>query len=244
MGKLIDYLKEQRDAKVSGQLYELTQVEVAYNSNKIEGSTVTLMQAQLLYSENKVAGNTDLNDIVEMKNHFVLFDYMLDTAEQPLSHELIKEYHRLLKTGTNQAKLSWFAVGDYKKVENVVGAYTSTTPPKEVYSAMTALINNYNGSDRTFQDIVDFHARFEKIHPFQDGNGRVGRMVLFKECLANDITPVIVLDRQKLSYINGLNDYYEHPKKLLRTMEKFQKQYQKDIDRFTADLLCDDDLEL
>ena len=231
--KLSELLKEQRDAKVSGQLYELTQIELAYNSNKIEGSTVTLMQAQLLYSDNKAPGNADLNDIIEMKNHFILFNYMLDTVDEPLSHELIKEYHRLLKTGTDQSRLSWFAVGDYKRVENVIGAATITSPPERVHDDMDNLINRYNNSGRTFPDIVDFHASFEKIHPFQDGNGRVGRVIIFKECLANDITPLVVLDRQKVSYINGLNDYYEHPKKLLRAMEKFQRQYQKEVDRFT-----------
>ena len=232
--KILDFLKEQKDAKVSGQLYELTQIEMAYNSNKIEGSTLTLMQAQLLYTENKSVGCTDLNDLIEMKNHFELFDYMIDTAEEPLSHDLIKEYHRILKTGTDQAKLSWFAVGDYKKMNNIIGAATVTTPVEEVQHAMTNLINGYNDNDRSFEAVVDFHARFEKIHPFQDGNGRVGRMILFKECLANDIMPVVVMDRQKVSYINGLNDYYEHPKKLQRTMEKFQRQYEKQVEAYFA----------
>lgn len=231
---LFTFLKEQREAKVSGQLYELTQIELAYNSNKIEGSTLTLMQAQILYTENKVTGDTDLNDIIEMKNHFEMFDCMLDTAKEPLSHELIKKYHRILKTGTDQAKLAWFAVGDYKKHENIIGVQTITTPPEGVHDAMDALIRSYNASEKSFADIVDFHARFEKIHPFQDGNGRVGRMILFKECLANDITPAVVLDRQKVSYVNGLNDYYEHPSKLMRTMEKFQRNYQKDVDKYTA----------
>ena len=232
---LLYQLIEQRDAKVSGQLYEQTQVEMAYNSNKIEGSTLTLLQAQLLYTDNKVPGNSDYNDLVEMKNHFALFDFMLDTADLLLSHDLIKEYHRLLKTGTDQSRLPWFAVGDYKKLPCVIGAGTPTTPPEEVYGAMDSLIKAYNRSGKSFEDIVDFHARFEKIHPFQDGNGRVGRILLFKECLANGITPPVVLDRQKVSYINGLADYYEHPSKLLRTMEKFQKQYQKEIDKFAGE---------
>ena len=232
--KLLDVLKEQCDARVSGQIYELTQIELAYNSNKIEGSTLTLMQAQILYGENKSVGNSDINDLIEMKNHFELFDYMLSTATEQLSHDLIKEYHRILKSGTDQAKLSWFAVGDYKLHENIIGAYTTTTPPDMVYDAMDSLISTYNLSDRTFADIVDFHARFEKIHPFQDGNGRIGRVILFKECLANDITPPIVLDRQKMSYINGLDDYCDHPAKLLRAMEKYQRQYQRTVDRYTA----------
>ena len=231
--RLLDQLKEQRDAKVSGQLYELTQIEMAYNSNKIEGSTLTLMQAQLLYTDNKVLGKTDINDLIEMKNHFRLFDHMLDTADRVLSHELIKEYHKILKEGTDQSRLSWFAVGDYKKLPNIIGAFTETTPPENVYSAMDSLINAYNNGGKTYEDIVDFHARFEKIHPFQDGNGRVGRIVIFKECLANNIMPAIVLDRQKVSYVNGLNNYCEHPKKLIRKMEKFQRQYWKDVERLT-----------
>lgn len=232
--ELLKILAEQKDAKLSGQLYELTQVELAYNSNRIEGSTLTLMQAQLLYSENKTYGSSDLNDLVEMRNHFELFDYMLDTAMEPLSHELIKEYHRILKTGTDQAKLSWFAVGDYKRKENVIGAGTATVPPAEVHQYMSSLLDSYNNKDKSFEDIVDFHARFEKIHPFQDGNGRIGRIILFKECLANNIVPALVLDRQKVSYINGLNDYREHPKKLMRTMEKFQRQYEEQIEKYSA----------
>lgn len=235
--KLLKLLREQKDAKVSGQLYELTQIEMAYNSNKIEGSTLTLMQAQMLYTENKTVGSTDVNDIIEMKNHFALFDYMIDTAGQPLSHRLIKEYHRLLMTGTNQAGLSWFSVGDYKKLDNVIGASVATTPAKDVDRDMTSLINSYNSKDKTFADIVDFHAVFEKIHPFQDGNGRVGRIILFKECLANDIVPAVVLDRQKVSYINGLNVYFDHPQKLLRTMEKYQRQYSKQMEQFGENIL-------
>jgi Fic family protein len=229
---LLRMLREQKDAKVSGQLYELTQIEMAYNSNKIEGSTLTLMQAQMLYTENKTVGSTDYNDIVEMKNHFALFDFMIDTADLPLSHDLIKEYHRILMRGTDRAKLSWFAVGEYKKLDNIIGASTVTTPAKDVHRDMTSLIHSYNSKDKTLANIVDFHAMFEKIHPFQDGNGRVGRIILFKECLANDIVPPVVLDRQKVSYINGLNDYYDHPQKLLRTMEKLQGQYEKQIEKF------------
>ena len=230
--ELLQVLKEQKNAKVSGQLYELTQIEAAYNSNRIEGSTLTLMQARLLYTDNKSLGSSDLNDLIEMRNHFELFDCMLDTAEEPLSHDLIKEYHRILKTGTDQAKLSWFAVGDYKKLDNVIGAAAMTTPAEDVFDAMTGLIDSYNAKEKTFEIIVDFHARFEKIHPFQDGNGRVGRIILFKECLVNGIVPAVVLDRQKVSYINGLNDYYEHPKKLMRTMERFQRQYEAQIEKY------------
>lgn len=229
---LLSILKEQRDARVSGQIYELTQIELAFNSNKIEGSTLTLMQAQILYTENKSTGDSDLNDLIEMKNHFELFDVMIDTVKEPLTHDLVKEYHRILKTGTAQEKLAWFAVGDYKKADNIIGAATLTTPAADVYDAMDGLLGSYNKGDRSFRDIVDFHARFEKIHPFQDGNGRVGRIILFKECLAGGITPAIVLDRQKVSYINGLNDYYEHPSKLFRAMEKYQRQYQKQIDKY------------
>lgn len=246
--ELLKLLKEQKDTKVSGQLYELTQIELAYNSNKIEGSTLTLMQAQLLYAENKTYGSSDINDLVEMKNHFELFDFMLDTAREPLSDDLIKEYHRILKTGTDQSKLSWFAVGDYKKMENVIGASTVTVHPSEVHQYMSSLIDSYNSKDKTFEDIVDFHARFEKIHPFQDGNGRIGRIILFKECLANNIIPAVVLDRQKVSYINGLNDYYEHPKKLIRTMEKFQCQYEKQIEKYSfmidEDINADEELDI
>ena len=232
--QLLNLLREQKNAGVSGQLYELTQIEMAYNSNKIEGSTLTLMQAQMLFTESKLSGSTDYNDIVEMKNHFDLFDYMLDTAEEPLSHDLIKQYHRLLKTGTDQAHLSWFAVGDYKKLDNIIGASTVTTSAKDVCHDMTSLINSYNSKEKSFADIVDFHAVFEKIHPFQDGNGRVGRIILFKECLANDIVPPVVLDKQKVSYINALNDYYDHPQKLLRTMEKYQRQYEKQIEQYST----------
>ena len=230
MMRLLDQLTEQRDAKVSGQLYEWTQITMAYNSNRIEGSTLTLMQAQVLYTENKVSGSSDLDDFIEMRNHFRLFDYMLDTTDVPLSHELIKEYHRLLKTGTSQERLSWFAVGEYKRLDNVIGAAVTTTLAEEVSQRMEELLERYAQSEKKFEDIIDFHARFEKIHPFQDGNGRVGRIILFKECLANDLIPVVVLNRQKVSYIRGLNDYSDHPAKLIRSMEKYQKQYKKEID--------------
>ena len=147
MMRLLDQLTEQRDAKVSGQLYEWTQITMAYNSNRIEGSTLSLMQAQVLYTENKVSGSSDLDDFIEMRNHFRLFDYMLDTADAPLSHELIKEYHRLLKTGTSQERLSWFAVGEYKRLDNVIGAAVTTTPAEEVSQRMEELLERYGQSE-------------------------------------------------------------------------------------------------
>lgn len=229
---LLEILREQKKSKISGQLYAQTQKELAYNSNRIEGSTLTKEQTSLLYDDGIVSKDGKFNDYVEMRNHFRLFDFMLDTAEEPLTEDLIKKYHKILKSGTEDAELDWFAVGDYKKEPNVIGWDTITSPVDEVPSDMKSLIEHYKVSE--FSDIVDFHARFEKIHPFQDGNGRVGRIIMFKECLKNGFTPPIVLDSQRRSYYNGLAAYYEHPQKLIRTMEKFQRQYQKTVDSFVS----------
>ncbi len=227
---LLEILREQKEHKISGQIYELTQIEMAFNSNKIEGSTISLRDAGMLYTDNITPHNSKWDEVVEMKNHFELFDYMLDTALESLSEEMIKEYHRLLKKETEDANLSWFAIGDYKKVENVV-ANSYTTSPDETPGAMKSLLKSYGKECKSFEDIVDFHVKFEMIHPFQDGNGRVGRMIMFKECLRSKITPIVVLDRQKRSYMNGISDYFANPKKLLRTMKKFQNQYSEQVER-------------
>ena len=235
--RLVDYLKEQKDIRLPGSLYEQTQIYMAYNSNRIEGSTLSLEQTSFLYTDNLVStqSNNKLNDYIETNNHFTLFDHMLDTAEEPLSHDLLKKYHYLLKNGTDDSKKDWFNVGEYKSIPNIVG-FHETTPPEKVVEEMDGLFRIYESSNKNLEDIVRFHVFLELIHPFQDGNGRVGRIILFKECLNNDIIPPIVQDSQKQSYYNGIQTYMDHPSKLHGLMQKYQRQYKKMIDYYSKDI--------
>lgn len=207
---LLATLREQKEMKLKGSIYHRTQIDLTYNSNHIEGSKLTHDQTRYIFETNTI-GITDeainVDDIVETVNHFRCIDYIIDHAEDKLSESLIKQLHLILKTGTSDSKKDWFMVGDYKRLPNEVGGI-DTCPPKEVHQQMKALLSEYNViKQKTLENILDFHVRFEKIHPFQDGNGRVVRLIMFKECLANNIVPFIITDDLKMFYYRGLHEW-------------------------------------
>ena len=215
---LLKALREQKDVKMKGGIYHRTQVDLTYNSNHIEGSRLTKEQTRHIFETNTI-DITDaavrVDDIIEAANHFRCVDYIIDHAEEPLSESMMKELHRLLKTSTSDAGLSWVAVGDYKRLPNEVGGM-ETTAPEEVGKAIRELLREYNAKKTvSLDDILDFHKRFEAIHPFQDGNGRVGRLVMFKECLRHGIVPFIITDDLKIFYYRGLQNW-PHIKGYLR----------------------------
>jgi Fic family protein len=222
---LREMLLAQRKTQMKGGIYHSNQIDLAYNSNRIEGSKLTHEQTRYIFETKTVDGIAPVNDVIEMVNHFRLFDYMLDGLEAPLTTEKMKEYHRILKTGTFDAQQDWFIVGDWKKLGNAVGD-AKTTEPDEVDGAIAALLADLpQGEELSFNDIIDFHWRFESIHPFQDGNGRVGRIITFEQCLQNDILPFIVLDDDKHFYYRGLAKYSEEQGFLLDTCRSFQDKY-------------------
>ena len=234
---LLRKLLDEREMNYKGGLYHETQIRMAYNSNRIEGSGLSEDQTRFMYETGSIFADQDTaikcDDILEMSNHFALFNRMLETAGQKLTEELIKEYHLILKRGTSDEQKSWFNVGEYKQLANVIG-YTETAPPEKVREQMAELLSRYNALDsKGLSDIVDFHYRFEIIHPFQDGNGRVGRIIMFKECLANDITPFIILDINKAYYYRGLNEYKREKGYLIGTCAHEQIEYQKRIEFFS-----------
>lgn len=207
---LLQRLREERAARVKGGIYHKVQVDLAYNSNHIEGSRLTLDQTRLIFETSTVGVDGDtlrVDDIIETSNHFRAFDYIIDNAEAPLSEGMLKELHRILKAGTTDAARDWFAVGEYKRLPNEVGG-RRTAAPEDVHERVASLLRAYRPRARhTFGDIVAFHVEFERIHPFQDGNGRVGRLVMFKECLASRVTPFIIEDGKKGYYYNGLSEW-------------------------------------
>ena len=227
-------LLEQRTMRLKGGLYHLTQVAMAYNSNHIEGSELSIEQTRYLYETHTIAGDARVDDVVETVNHFRLFDNMLDAVGTPLTIKRILQYHATLKAGTSDSDISWFAVGGWKKRPNVVGGHDAT-PPSHVDAAMKELLATYPGP-MTFEEITDFHYRFESIHPFQDGNGRVGRIVMFEQCLTNGIMPFIVLDDEKLHYYRGLAEYESEPGHLRDTFRHFQDRYHAAYARFIAEI--------
>jgi len=239
--KLITYLKKEKDAKRKGGLYHKTQVNLAYNSNKIEGSKLTEEQTRYIF-ETRTIGFKDqeavpVDDIIETSNHFVAFDYLLDTIDVPFSNILIKEFHRILKTSTSDATKEWFNVGEWKKLPNEVGG-TETTLPQHVESDMNKLNEWYNSISKIkFEDIVEYHYRFEKIHPFQDGNGRIGRLILFRECLKNDIVPFIIDDSYKQFYYRGLKEFLRVRGYLIDTCLSAQDTYIEWVKYFYEDLI-------
>lgn len=227
---LLEVLREQKDMKLKGNLYHNTQISFAFNTNHIEGSTLTFEQTRYIYETNSIISDDtemiSVNDIFETINHFKLFDYMLDVADKPLTEDMIKMFHKILKANTLDSMKDWFKVGEYKTKANEVGG-EKTTLPKNVAKEMKELIEKYNKiGEVTLEDIIEFHFRFEKIHPFQDGNGRIGRMIMFKECLKNGIIPFIILDRDKPFYYRGLKKYGEKEKGfLIDTILNAQDQY-------------------
>jgi len=226
---LLHHLREEKTMRLKGGLYHQTQIKLCYNSNRIEGSKLSEDQTRYIFETNTI--NIDQNetanvdDIIETVNHFTCFDYMLDVADKKLSESIIKEFHRMLKSNTSDSRKEWFKVGDYKSRPNVVGD-RETTAPAKVKDAIAALLESYHKKETIdFAAIVDFHYRFEKIHPFQDGNGRVGRLIIFKECLGYGIVPFIIEDEYKLFYYRGLNEYERIPGYLIDTCLSAQDKY-------------------
>ena len=239
MNKLITYLTEEKQAKRKGGLYHKTQVNLAYNSNRIEGSQLTEEQTRCIF-EARTIGFKDneavpVDDIIETSNHFVAFDYLLDTIDEPFSNRIIKEFHRILKTGTSDAAKAWFRVGDWKKMANEAGG-TETVLPQNVEDEMNKLNDRYNTLPKiVFENIVEYHYRFESIHPFQDGNGRVGRLIMFRECLRNGIVPFIIDERHKQFYYRGLKEFTNVRGYLLDTCLSAQETYSEWIEYFYSE---------
>jgi Fic family protein len=236
MNILLDRLREEKAMKLKGGIYHLTQIKLCYNSNRIEGSRLTEDQTRFIFETNSISTGdkeaADVDDIIEAKNHFLCFDYMLESADLLLSEEIIKGIHKILKTATTDSARKWFRVGEYKARPNIVGD-SETTPPGKVKPAMKSLLYEYNKKEQPdFKDIIGFHCRFEKIHPFQDGNGRVGRLILFRECLKNDITPFIIDEDHKQFYYRGLSEFDHTPGYLLDTCLSAQDAYKGYLDYF------------
>ena len=226
---VLDVLREQKEMGLKGNLYHNTQVIFAYNTNHIEGSKLTEDQTRYIFETNTILFESQtvasVDDILETANHFKLVDYMLEVAEEKLTEEMIKEFHKILKEGTSDSRKEWFNVGEYKKLANEAGNM-QTSLPKNVLKDMDKLMEWYNSLEKiTIKEIIEFHYRFERIHPFQDGNGRVGRIIAFKECLKNNIIPFIILDKDKLFYYRGLKEYKNEKGFLVDTCLNAQDQY-------------------
>lgn len=232
---LLAALREQKASRLKGGIYHHTQIDLTYNSNHIEGSRLTHDQTRYIFETNTI-GITDetvnVDDVVETVNHFRCIDYIIDHTEEKLTENFVKQLHLMLKSGTSDSRKDWFAVGDYKRLPNEVGGQ-DTCPPKEVHRHIKALLSEYNAIKRkSFEDILDFHVRFEQIHPFQDGNGRVGRLLTFKECLANGIVPFIITDELKMFYYRGLREWGHINGFLTDTCLTAQDQYKSLLDYF------------
>lgn len=234
---VLDILREQKEMKLKGNLYHQTQVSFAYNTNHIEGSTLTEDQTRYIFETNTILFESDtiakVDDILETSNHFKLVDYMLDVADKKLTEKMIKEFHKILKDGTSDSRVEWFNVGEYKQRANTIGNGIKTTLPNNVEKEMSKLMDWYNSLKQiTIKEIIEFHYRFESIHPFQDGNGRIGRIIIFKECLKNNIVPFIIQDADKLFYYRGLKEYKGEKGYLIDTCLNAQDQYIKMIEYY------------
>ena len=235
--QLLQTLRDEKSIRMSGGLYHELQVRMTYNSNHIEGSRLTEDQTRLIFETNTidVGEGIPVDDIIETVNHFRAIDYVIDVAEEPLTEDIIKELHRILKQSTKDASLSWFAVGDYKKRANVVGG-RETAKPKDVPAKMKALLSEYASINSvTINDVVRFHYEFERIHPFQDGNGRVGRLVALKECLRFSIVPFIIEDSKKTYYYRGLSEWEHEKGYLTETCLDGQDTFRKLMAMFDED---------
>lgn len=232
---LLDILKEQKANKCSGGIYHKTQIELTYNSNHIEGSQLSHDQTRYIYETNTIGINgesVNVDDIIETVNHFRCVDVVIEDAKKVLSEKFIKNLHYTLKNGTSDSRKDWIAIGDYKKYPNEVGGI-ETAMPEEVAKKMKLLLKDYNSKKvKTLEDILDFHVKFERIHPFQDGNGRVGRLIMFKECLKYNIVPFIIDDDLKMFYYRGLKEWNREKGFLLDTCLSAQERYKAYLDYF------------
>ena len=225
---LLSRLREEKSSRLKGGIYHRTQIDLTYNSNHIEGSRLSHEQTRYIYETNTIGisdESVNVDDIVETVNHFRCIDYIIDHAQDKLTEGMIKEVHRILKTGTSDSRKSWFNVGEYKKLPNEVGG-NQTCSPEKVHSMLSVLLKSYNSKKKkTLDDIIDFHKQFESIHPFQDGNGRTGRLIMFKECLAGGIVPFIITDDLKYFYYRGLQNWPDIPGYLRDTCLTAQDNY-------------------
>ena len=232
---LLNILKEQKDMKLNGGIYHKTQIELTYNSNHIEGNTLTHDQTRYIFETNTIGiekGIINVDDLLETANHFKCVDYIIDNALKPLSESMIKELHFILKNGTSDSRKDWFNVGDYKKLPNEVGG-EETCEPENVKEEIKKLLTAYNDIEqKSFEQILEFHKNFESIHPFQDGNGRVGRLLMFKECLSNNIVPFIIDEEHKLFYYRGLKEWKNTKGYLIDTCLSCQDKYKAWLDYF------------
>lgn len=231
---LLTALTEQMEMRMKGGIYHKTQIDLTYNSNHIEGSRLSHEQTRYIFETNTIGVTQEavnVNDIVETVNHFRCIDLVIEHATDELSIDFIKELHKVLKTGTSDSRKDWFAVGDYKRLPNEVGG-EETCPPEQVAERMEEMRADYLNSKRQFEDILDLHVRFERIHPFQDGNGRVGRLILFKECLCSGIVPFIITDELKMFYYRGLSEWGHVNGYLTDTCLTAQDQYKTSLDYF------------
>ncbi len=233
--ELLNVLKEQKDMKLKGGIYHKTQIELTYNSNHIEGSKLTEDQTRFIFETNTIGvdnATINIDDVIETSNHFKCIDYIIDNSKKILTESMINELHFILKTGTSDSRKHWFNVGAYKKLPNEVGG-EETCKPESVANEMKKLLETYNlKQQKTLEDIVEFHQNFEKIHPFQDGNGRVGRLIMFKECLANNIVPFVIDDDLKFYYYRGLKEWDSERGYLLDTCLSAQDKYRQLLDYF------------
>lgn len=232
---LLAILREQKESGLGGGIYHRTQIDLTYNSNHIEGSRLTHDQTRFIFETNTIGvsdGSVNVDDVLETVNHFRCIDYIIDRAQDKLTESFIKEIHLILKSGTSDSRKSWFNVGEYKKLPNEVGG-EQTCPPEDVHKQIRQLLLQYNAKKKKdLDDIIDFHKRFESIHPFQDGNGRVGRLIMFKECLANGIVPFIITDELKMYYYRGLKNWPAIPGYLRDTCLMAQDNYALIMDYF------------
>ena len=232
---LLVVLRQEKEAKLKGGIYHKTQIDLTYNSNHIEGSRLTHDQTRYIFETNTIGIEGEsirVDDIIETTNHFRCIDLIIDRTEERLTESLIKELHLILKSGTSDSRKDWFTVGDYKRLPNEVGG-NETTAPEDVHREIKALLKEYNGKKKkSFEDIIDLHQHFEAIHPFQDGNGRVGRLVMFKECLANGYVPFIITEELKMFYYRGLREWNNLRGYLLDTCLAAQDNYKAMLDYF------------
>lgn len=232
---LLSILQEEKRTKYAGGIYHKTQIDLTYNSNHIEGSRLTHDQTRYIFETNIIGVENEVlnvDDVIETSNHFRCIDLIIDYAASTLSEHFIKKLHHILKTSTSDSRKDWFAVGEYKRLPNEVGGM-QTSLPEEVVDKMKALLSDYNAvPKKTLDDILDFHVRFERIHPFQDGNGRVGRLIMFKECLKYNIVPFIIEENLKLFYYRGLKEWYNEKGYLTDTCLTAQDKYKAYLDYF------------
>ena len=232
---LLAILQEEKASKYSGGIYHKTQIDLTYNSNHMEGSRLTHDQTRFIFETNTIGIENEVvnvDDIIETTNHFRCIDMIIDHVKTELNEKFIKELHFILKSGTSDSKKDWFAVGDYKKFPNEVGNM-KTPLPEEVDNLMKDLLKEYNSKkEKTFEDILDFHVQFERIHPFQDGNGRIGRLIMFKECLKYNIVPFIIEDNLKMFYYRGLKEWNNERDYLVDTCLTAQDRYKAYLDYF------------